>query len=395
MLLNIVGFFYLISFTPFLTMEISGKGLFNNTLINHVGPGKEIEYVVKIINKTSHCEKYSCPFNEILSEEDEDKSNFGDVFLTLFYSLLSCIIMFFNGESFSSDSKRIQFLSSGKLSLELRPFEVVTSICNRKKSFSLLNLLFCYKTTMLNVEVLISFFALIIFFVSVFDLIFVVRLPWPQLYFIYPVEIFAPMGVSFYCFLLGLCCEKCCDRCKNRSSCGKKCCCIIGLIVALLLFPFIIISLPLSVGSQNGKIKYKAFCNYDKNNRYLDHKELYSSICNEDYENKYLLITVQSCSIDKILIIFILCVIQIILNFYLIILMMNYIQRMPHEFGINNRAYDAIIYLIENDGNKICIDDIEIDCENNTYKRKIIQKNVPVPISSNIPMIYDSNLNSK
>jgi hypothetical protein len=87
--------------------------------------------------------------------------------------------MFFNGESFSSDSKRIQFLSSGKLSLELRPFEVVTSICNRKKSFSLLNLLFCYKTTKLNVEVLISVFASIIFFISLFNLILAIKLPWP------------------------------------------------------------------------------------------------------------------------------------------------------------------------------------------------------------------------
>jgi hypothetical protein len=175
MLVNIVGFFYLISFTPFLTMEISENGLFNNTLIDHVGPGEEIEYVIKFKNKTSHCEKYSCSSNEVLSEEDEIESNFGDVLLILFYSLLSCIIMFFNGESFSSDSKRIQFLSSGKLSLELRPFEVVTSICNRKKSFSLLNLLFCYKTTKLNVEVLISVFASIIFFISLFNLILTIK----------------------------------------------------------------------------------------------------------------------------------------------------------------------------------------------------------------------------
>ena len=68
--------------------------------------------------------------------------------------------------------------------------------------------------------------------------------------------------------------------------------------------------MPLLVGSQNGKIKYKAFCNYGYEYRFLDHKELYNSICNQDYENKYLFITVQSCSIDKILIIFILGLIQ-------------------------------------------------------------------------------------
>ena len=34
--------------------------------------------------------------------------------------------MFFNGESFSSDSKRIKFLSSGKLSLQFKPIEIAS-----------------------------------------------------------------------------------------------------------------------------------------------------------------------------------------------------------------------------------------------------------------------------
>ena len=393
MLINIVGFFYLISFTPFLTMEISGKGLFNDTLINHVGPGKEIEYVIKFINKTSHCKKYNCSSNETLSEEDEEnKENYGDVLLILFYSLLSCIIMFFNGESFSSDSKRIQFLSSGKLSLELKPFEVATSICNRKKSFSLLNLLFCYKATLLNVKVLISVLALIILFVSIFDTILISKMPWPQLYFFDSLAFIAPFLVSLYCFLFGICWEKCCDPCKNGSSCCKKCCRIIAVIITILMFPYIIISCPILVGSQNGKIKYKAYCDL-KDVYYLDHKDLYMSICNEDYKNKYLFITVRSCSIDKILIIFILGLIQIILNFYLIVLLMNYIQRATSEFGTFNRAYDAIMYLIEDNGNKICVDDIKIECKKNIYKRKIKNKKARVSKISNLPIIYSSNNN--
>jgi hypothetical protein len=55
------------------------------------------------------------------------------------------------------------------------------------------------------------------------------------------------------------------------------------------------------------------------------------------------------------------------------------------------------MYLIENDGNKICVDDIEIEWENNIYKRKIVQKNVPalpVPISMNLPIIHSSNTDS-
>lgn len=158
------------------------------------------------------------------------------------------------------------------------------------------------------------------------------------------------------------------------------------------MFPYIIISCPILVGSQNGKIKYKAYCNFD-DVYYLDHKDLYNSICNEDYKNKYLFITVRSCSIDKILIIFILGLIQIILNFYLIVLMMNCIRRATSEFGTFNRAYDAIMYLIEDNGNKICVDDIKIVCKKNIFKRKIKNKKARVSKISNLPIIYSSNNN--
>lgn len=127
--INIVGFFYLISFTPFIIMYLgkeSSQILFNKIMIEHVGPGREIEYTVKYKNKTLHCEKYNCTSDVIFSEEEE-KENFSDVFLLLFYSLLACLIMFFNGESFSSDSQRINFLNSGKISLAFRPIEAATS----------------------------------------------------------------------------------------------------------------------------------------------------------------------------------------------------------------------------------------------------------------------------
>lgn len=128
MLINIIGFFYLISFTPFLTISITedaGIQLFNTSFINYVGPGREIEYKLKYKNKTLHCEKYGCLPDDNIDDINEEKVDFGDVILLLFYSLLTCLIMYFNGESFSSDSKRISFLSSGKLSLEFKPIDIV------------------------------------------------------------------------------------------------------------------------------------------------------------------------------------------------------------------------------------------------------------------------------
>ena len=55
-------------------------------------------------------------------KKKKEKENFGEVFIVLFYSLFSYIIMFFNGESFLSDSKRIQFLSSGKKTSRIKTY---------------------------------------------------------------------------------------------------------------------------------------------------------------------------------------------------------------------------------------------------------------------------------
>lgn len=128
-----------------------------------------------------------------------------------------------------------------------------------------------------------------------------------------------------------------------------------------------------------------------------DNKELYESICKEEFYNKYLLITLKPCSINLIILVFSLYLIQIILFFYLGVLMWNHIQRVIVEYNIDKRAYESDIFLVENDGNKINVDDIEIECEsvkttkneqgkekeyiNYIYKRKI--KAQPVLINLN------------
>ena len=191
MLINIIGFFYLISFTPFLTISITedtGIQLFNTSFINYVGPGREIEYKLKYKNKTLHCEKYGCLPDDNIDDINEEKVDFGDVILLLFYSLLTCLIMYFNGESFSSDSKRISFLSSGKLSLEFKPIDIANSFCNRKQTSSILNNIFCYKLTIFNISTLMNAFATIIFICRITILILGAEAPWVQAYFIFESE---------------------------------------------------------------------------------------------------------------------------------------------------------------------------------------------------------------
>ena len=151
------------------------------------------------------------------------------------------------------------------------------------------------------------------------------------------------------------------------------------------------------VGSQNGKIKYRADCK-----GIGPQLELYHSLCYEDYDNKYLIFNVKKISIDKLILIFVLGLIPNICTFYLIVLMICYVQRAIPEYGFVNRTYEAVLYLLENNGEKICVDDIEIECEpvkmikningkeveynKNIYKRKI--KPTHVPVDTDLPIIY-------
>ena len=72
-----------------MTLEVSAEGFFDKTLFGYVGPGKEIEYEVKYIDKEYQCNNYIC--------SSDDKEKFRQVFTALFYSLLSCLILFLNG----------------------------------------------------------------------------------------------------------------------------------------------------------------------------------------------------------------------------------------------------------------------------------------------------------
>ena len=399
-LLNIIGLIYLISFTEFITRELSfyhTEKLFKNYYIDHIGPGKEIEYVLKYINMDSHCKKYNCSSEELLSANEEEKDNFKDVYLAFIYSLISCFMLYFNGESFASDSKRIEFLSSGKLALEFRPIEVISSICNREKSCSLLNPLFCYKATLTNIEVLIGIFSAINIFFSIFGFLILSKNGSIQSDFLdMGITFFIiPFVVSIFCFINIICWERCCSccctKCKISPACSKKIRIIISLILIIISVPVLILNLPLSVGSLNGKIKYKTDCtifNIDN----IDYKELYNKICHEESYNKYLLITLKPCSIKLIILVFSLYLIQIILFIYLGILIFSHIQRVIADYNNDKRAYEAVIFLVENNGNKINIDDIEIVCEtvkttkneqekkkeyiNYIYKRKILEHNV-------------------
>ena len=399
-IMNVISFFYLISFTPFLTQELSindGKELFNETLFKHIG--NEIVLFLKYNNQTFHCGNFSGDFECIIDDvsyKGKDENNFGDVFLLLFYSILSGLIMFLNGRSYSSDSKRIKFLCKGKISLELKPIEVVSSFCTREKKFDSLNLLFCYRATVFNVEALISTFSFINFIFSIFLIVLTDKYLPIQGHYISYIVVLIPLFISIICFLSGMCFEKCC--CKNRGPFCKKISTVIVVILIICYLPMEISSLVISVGVLSGNVKFRAECNDYAYN--IDYPELYKSICSEDYKNKYFLITLKGCSINYILYFFICISIEIILLFYLIVLMLNYIGRAVPENGVQNRAYETVMYSVEENGEKICIGNIKIgkELENNNInengidikseKAHIYKRNAPS--SSRVPAILNA-----
>ena len=146
----------------------------------------------------------------------------------------------------------------------------------------------------------------------------------------------------------------------------------------------------------NGKIKYRTDCN--SYNKYeLIYENLYETICFEDSYNKYLFVTMKGSSKDRVVLIFIIVLIEIILTFYLIVLMINYINRSIPEFGFKNKIYDAIMFFIDQTGEKINADDIkieseiikftgnkggkEVNYEKKVYKRIILPNQNQVPVS--------------
>lgn len=67
--MNVISFFYLISFTPFLTEELSiedGQELFNETLFKHIG--NEIILFLKYNNHIFHCGNFSGDFECIIDD---------------------------------------------------------------------------------------------------------------------------------------------------------------------------------------------------------------------------------------------------------------------------------------------------------------------------------------
>ena len=107
---------------------------------------------------------------------------------------------------------------------------------------------------------------------------------------------------------------------------------------------------------------------------------------------------------DKVVLIFIIVLIEIILTFYLIVLMINYINRSIPEFGFKNKIYDAIMFFIDQTGEKINADDIKIESEiikftgnkggkEVNYEKKVY-KRIILPNQNQVPVSESNHINN-
>ena len=131
------------------------------------------------------------------------------------------------------------------------------------------------------------------------------------------------------------------------------------------------------------KIYFKAYCNSVK---YDEYENIYNYDCKVGKDNKYLFITIQSSSGGIIFCMFCIGIIEVIISFYLIILNINLLR----DFEFLDKIYEFILFIIDKNGDKICVNDISIRCGNKKYKREVAEK--PVQTIKNVES-YQNTIN--
>ena len=110
----------------------------------------------------------------------------------------------------------------------------------------------------------------------------------------------------------------------------------------------------------------------------------------------------KEATFGKIIFAIILGIIPTVCSFFIIVLLLSYIHRALVEYNTPNRNYSAKLLLIEENGEKLDINDLEIylssikvkknvngkeiEEDQQIYTRRVLNRNVPT--NSNDPILY-------
>ena len=223
-LFNLFSFFYLLCFISVVTHRISERDL---NLYKSVITDVKCE----CMDKTIESGIVNLENEELLPEKD-----YLDFGLFCFSVFFSSFLTYYNGFSYSSENKRITYLIKGKLNIELYKTES-QSLCD-KKFCDFLNMLICYKLTLLQILRYLTLISLAIFFDSLILLILGLTHSWTQAGLLgNPFLISFNLVFPFLVIIASLYCKGSdwCD--KDNPPSKRKCSMLILLILSFIFFP--------------------------------------------------------------------------------------------------------------------------------------------------------------
>ena len=353
---NIIIFFYLLSFASFVTVRSDPGNVKDILPVTNIGLGGEVDLIsgtpegVKL-----DCDSMKCFDNE--KEENVPNNNYFEYLLFVFAVILSILFMFFNGASFSSENTRISKLIKGKIEINFFPVDKISLF--DKKFCELLNSITCYRLTILQLLYSISILSLISFVFLLISLILGLKNTWPQTIF-FRENIFVPLGLVLYIltFIFSI-------YCKDVQSCNfstpptkRKCILSLLLLFCIFLFPLQIIGFVAIFSSQLGHSCVWIEC--------TDEYPCDDLFTINDYyrRDKYVFeVEVHKSEGGQIFLSFILGAIPLIALFFIMVLLVSYIRRSLLEYNTLNRIYEPKLFSVEENGQKVDIDLIEVVTE--------------------------------
>lgn len=156
----------------------------------------------------------------------------------------------------------------------------------------------------------------------------------------------------------------------------RKCVTLMLLILVIIFFLFQLLSFTILFTSQMGLSKISLICTVDEpcDNLFT----IYDYYMKDQYS---FILDVKAASSGKKVLGFFLRITPPFCFFFLIVLMISYFRRAFLEYNIPNRMYDSILYSIEENGEKIDLNNIDVVCELTKIKRVVNNKEIEEDIN--------------
>ena len=368
-ILNIIGFLYIFGFASFVTIKVNIKDAENVMPATYIGSKGIVDLVYGTKGVEMDCDYMECS-DEEKKQENLININYLEFLNFCFSTILSSIFTFINGASFSSDKERISHLIKGKLEIELIPIE--SKDLFSKKFCELLNSITCYRMTVLRILNFITLISIISFAASLITLIIGIKNSWPQAIF-FQENIATPLGVTLPIlpFLASIYCRN--EKCNDFSTppTKRKCLMIFPLLLLILFFPIQLAGFTFIFSSQIGASRISITCSNDK-----PCDDVFLIKDNKVRDEYTLIFNVKEATFGKKILGFILGIIPPFCFFFLIVFIVSYIIRALTEYNTPNRAYEAKLFFIEDNGNKTDLNNIEIITKRTNIKKLVNNKEV-------------------